>query len=90
MESQKKPKSSLRKKIFEHNKSNAHLKALELHKQSKEKQIEKSFEIRFLKLLKTKFTTTEKVFRIIYKIVKIQRPCVDLLNKIDNRLTSFK
>jgi len=31
--------SSLRKKIFEHKKSHAYLRAVELHKQSKEKQI---------------------------------------------------
>jgi hypothetical protein len=44
--------SSLRKKIFEHKKFDAHLKALESHKQSKEKQIEKSFKIKLLKVLK--------------------------------------
>jgi hypothetical protein len=80
--------SSLWKKIFEHKKFDAHLKALEL--QSKEKQIEKSFEIKLLKVLKPKFTTTEKFFRVIYKIVKTQRLFVDLPNKIDNRLTNFK
>lgn len=71
--------SCLRKKIFEHKKSNAHLRAVELHKQSKEKQIEKSFE----NALKSKFSTTEKVFRTVYKIVKTQRPFVDLPNEID-------
>jgi hypothetical protein len=82
--------SSLRKKIFEPKKSDACLIALKLHKQSKEKQIEKIFEIKLLKVLKSKFTITEKVFRTIYKIVKTQRPFVDLPNEIDNRLTSFK
>lgn len=71
--------SSLRKKIFEHKKSDAHLRAVELHKQSKEKQIEKSFE----NALKSKFSTTEKVFRTVYKIVKTQRPFVDVPNEID-------
>jgi len=71
--------SSLRKKIFEHKKSDAHLRAVELHKQSKEKQIEKSFE----NALKSNFSTTEKVFRTVYKIVKTQRPFVDLPNEID-------
>jgi len=33
--------------------------------------------------LKSKFSTTEKVYRTIYKIVKIQRPFVDLPNEID-------
>jgi hypothetical protein len=49
----------------------------------KEKQIEKSFEIKLLKVLKSKFTTIEKVLRIIYKIVKTQRSIVDLPNEID-------
>lgn len=62
--------SSLRKKIFEHKKSDAHLKAVDIHKQSKEKQIEKSFQ----NALKSKFTTTEKNVRTVYKIVKTQRP----------------
>lgn len=53
--------SSLRKKIFEHKKSDAHLRAVELHKQSKEKQIEISFE----NALKSKFFSTEKVFRTV-------------------------
>jgi len=71
--------SSLRIKIFEHKTSDAHLRAVELHKQSKEKQIEKSIE----NALKSKFSTTEKVFRTVYKIVKTQRHFFDLPNKIN-------
>lgn len=79
MESQKKTqKSSLRQKKFKHKKSDAHLTAVEIHEQSKEKQIEK-----VLKMHWSKSSLLLKVFRTVCRIVKSQSPFVDLPNEID-------
>jgi hypothetical protein len=71
--------SSLRKKIFEHKKSEAHNKALEISTQLKKKEIDCQVE----NMHEKHFSTTEKVFRTVYKIVKNQRPFVDLPHEVD-------
>ena len=71
--------ASLRKKIFEHKKSEAHIKAVDILKKSKKARIESSFE----EVNRVYYTTTERVFRTAYKIAKIQRPFVDLPVDVD-------
>lgn len=58
--------SSLRKKCLYTKKSDTHLKAVTIYKQSEKKQIGKRFENSH----KSNMLTIEKVFRTVYKIVK--------------------
>lgn len=76
--------SSLRKKIFEHKRSEAHNKAIEILEQSKKKTIEGGIE----KMNEALFTTTERVFRTVYKIAKNQRPFTDLPVDIDLQVSN--
>ena len=69
----------MRKKIFEHKKSDAHLKALEIREQTAKKQIDTKIE----NMHQTHFLTTETVFRTVYNIAKSQRPFTDLPQQID-------
>lgn len=76
--------SSLRKKIFEHKHSEAHKKAIEILEHAKKKTIEGGID----KMNETLFTTTERVFRTVYKIAKNQRPFTDLPVDIDLQISN--
>lgn len=71
--------SSLRKKIYEHKNSDAHKKASEILEKSTKKEINSNID----NMHKVQFSTTEKIFRTVYKIVKHQRPFVDLPVDVD-------
>lgn len=74
-----KQQMSLRKKISEHKESNCHKKAIEIIQNRHEGAIERSIGIQS----KEQADTTCRIFRTVYKEIKLNRPFTDIESDID-------
>lgn len=78
-DTKEKQQNSLRKKIFDHHNSEAHLRAVRIKKDSTEERLRRQLENEN----KDQHETTCRIFRTVYKELKQNRPFTDLEDDID-------
>ncbi|XP_040069819.1 E3 SUMO-protein ligase KIAA1586-like [Ixodes scapularis] len=78
-DSKQKQQRALRKKIYQHRESDAHIKALEIDRTAKKRKLEEAFS----EQLNEHQEATKKIFRIAYKQAKNCRPFSDFSDEID-------
>ncbi|KAG0419175.1 hypothetical protein HPB47_004292 [Ixodes persulcatus] len=78
-DSKQKQQRALRKKIYQHRESDAHVKALEIDRTAKKRKLEEAFS----EQLNEHQEATKKIFRIAYKQAKNCRPFSDFSDEID-------
>lgn len=75
---------ALRKKIYQHRQTDAHIKALELEKTAKKRKLEEAF----MEQHSEHKEVTQKIFRIAYKQAKNCRPFNDFSDEIDVQIAN--